>query len=538
MSHPLPQPPPRQIDVLFSARTDVGRSREHNEDNFLVDRRLRLYIVCDGLGGHHGGEIASATAVNVVREHVREHRELLEMFDGDEQERPEVLLLLEAAVKLANERIHERGRLAQTARGMGTTLSLLLVVGSRGYTAHVGDTRIYRLRDGAFSQITEDHSLLTEMQRGLHVSAETMQAVGDRIKNQVTRAVGVNPTVDVDVGSVDLRDGDRFLLASDGLHGPVPDDILASVLADPSLDAVTSRCIDLANAAGGPDNITAVVLEIETSDAEPADPSLTLARQAFALARGQAIFRGFADGDLARILDGVERVSLPPGAVLVDHDNSVSGLHILLSGELVIQDLRNAGATPVVLKPGALIFEEALLAERLAPCRITAMRHGQASLAHVPRAIFLSHAVQKPLLLVKVAQAIAISGARRLDHAVATTGSLPFYLPDPDASGDPSTRPTDRASGLNAAPPTGIGLRPGQQRAAVSSKPPGTVPPPPPGATAPALPSAQDGRSRQGERSASDTRHLTLPAIPSIKSPSLAPPLPPPLPPGRERRDD
>lgn len=538
MSHPLPSTTPKEIDVLFSARTDVGRSREHNEDNFLVDRRLRLYIVCDGLGGHHGGEIASATAVNVVREHVREHRELLEMFDGDAYERPEVLQLLEAAVKLANERIHERGRLAQSARGMGTTLSLLLIVGGRGYTAHVGDTRIYRLRGGAFTQITEDHSLLTEMQRGLQVSAETMQAVGDRIKNQVTRAVGVHPTVDVDVASIDLLDGDRFLLASDGLHGPVPDEVLATVLADPSLDAVTSRCIDLANAAGGPDNITAVVLEIETSDAAPADPALTLARQAFMLARSQPVFRSFADGDLARILDGAERVALAPGEVLVDHDGSVSGLHILLSGELVMQDLRGGGATPVVLKPGALIFEEALLAERLAPCRITAMRHGPAALAHIPRAIFLSHAVQKPLLLLKVAQAIAVSSARRLDHAVSTTGSLSFYLHDPDGSGGPSTRPIDRSAGVSAGPPTGIGLRPGQQRAAVSSKPPGSVPPPPPGATAPAIPSAQEPRSRQSERSPSDTRHLTLPAIPSIKSPSLAPPLPPPLPPGRERRDD
>ena len=505
--------------MLFSARTDIGRSREHNEDNFLVDRRFKLYIVCDGLGGHHGGEIASATAVNVVREHVREHRELLEIFADETTERPEVLQMLTAAVHLANERIHERGRLAQMARGMGTTLSLFLVVGTRGYIAHVGDTRIYRLQADRFDQITDDHSLINEMQRGLKVSAATMEAVGDKIKNQITRAVGVNPTVEVDVASIELRDGDRFLLASDGLHGPVPDPWLHEVMELPVLDAITARFIELANDAGGPDNITAVVLQIGISQGEAIDPSLTLTREAFGAARSHSLFRGFHDAEVARVCDGAERMNLAPREMLFEFGTQLSGMFILLRGDLVLQDPRNPTGLKTLVQ-GSIVAEEALLVDRSAPYRAAASRHGPAQLAYIPRAIFLSSAVQKPLLLLKVAQGIASLLASRLEHAAATTGALGLLSYDPATSEGPSTRPQNERPALLPHPPTGIGLRPGQQRAAVSSKPPGSIPTPTSG-----------DRPRAPERPHSEPRsNLTLPAIPSIRSPGLSPSLPPPLP--------
>ncbi len=527
---PLPDTTPasRQLAVIFSARTDVGRTRDHNEDNFLVDRRLKLYIVCDGLGGHHGGEIASATAVNVVREHVREHRELLEMFAEESDERREVLDLLRDAVKLANERIHERGRLSQSARSMGTTLSLMLVVGQRGYIAHVGDTRVYRLRGGNFEQLTEDHSLYNEMQRGLQVSAETIQAVGDRIRNQITRAVGVNPTVDVDVFSVPLGARDRFLLASDGLHGPVDDTRIQAYLAEPTLEAIASELIEAANAAGGPDNITAVVLELEEVDDAPGEPGVPpLLREVFAAARSHPFFAPFSDGEVARILDGVERLILAPGELLFASGQALLGTYVVLSGAISAGDSRvPTNPTHETLRRGAVLCEDALLHERPAPYNALGAPGTGAVVAIVPRAIFLSGVVQKPLLLLKVAQTIASLLGRRLDNAVLTAGQASLHVWDPRMKPRPNTRPTERPRVLPEPP---SGARGGQQaRETMPSMP--AIP------AIPSLPPAQ--RRPRSDRPGSDQpRSLTLPAIPSIKSPGMPPPLPPPLP-GANGKDE
>src|ERR1700691_5022432 len=154
--------------LRFYAATDVGRVRDHNEDNFLVDKKLALFIVADGMGGHAAGEIASAIAVRVMHEEVRRERELLDAYarrePGDDKvTRRDIVALLEQAVQRASSKVHEEAATDPNKRGMGTTLSALLIVGDQGFIAHVGDSRIYLIRGERVEQLTEDHTVVNEL---------------------------------------------------------------------------------------------------------------------------------------------------------------------------------------------------------------------------------------------------------------------------------------------------------------------------------------------------------------------------------------
>ena len=180
--------------IRFFAATDVGRVREHNEDNYLVDRKLALFIVCDGMGGHAAGEVASALAVRTVHEEIRKQRQLVDDFElgtkgaGAVSAR-ELLNLLEFAVQRACARIHEEAAADSAKRGMGTTLSAMIFVGNKGFIAHVGDSRIYQYRDGRVQQLTEDHTVFNELIKRGKLTREQIEKVAH--KNAITRAVGV-----------------------------------------------------------------------------------------------------------------------------------------------------------------------------------------------------------------------------------------------------------------------------------------------------------------------------------------------------------
>ena len=217
-----------QENVTFSAETDVGKIRDHNEDNFLVDRTLNLFVVADGMGGHQAGEVASAMAVNYLREAVQENTVLLEKFNKDEIEmdrlpeiRQKVCEIMEDAVKRASRKIWEQAQADPGKRGMGTTLSAMLIAGAYGFIAHVGDSRIYLLRSGTVRQLSEDHTLINYLLKQGKITPDQVGSVGH--KNAVTRAVGVYETVEVDIVSFDVVPGDQFLLASDGLTGYLND---------------------------------------------------------------------------------------------------------------------------------------------------------------------------------------------------------------------------------------------------------------------------------------------------------------------------
>ncbi|HEY3240691.1 MAG TPA: Stp1/IreP family PP2C-type Ser/Thr phosphatase [Acidimicrobiia bacterium] len=244
-------------------RTDVGRGRPANEDTYLVDDEDRLYAVADGMGGHRAGEVASATAIDALQAAFAEGASL------------------DQAVGEANAAVFEKASANLDMRGMGTTLTAAALLDDhRVLLGHVGDSRAYLMRDGAVTQITEDHSLVEQLVREGRLSPE--EAASHPQKAIITRALGIDPEVEVDTYPVDLRPGDRLLLCSDGLTNMLADTAIAGVLrrqSDPQEAA--DMLVDLANEAGGDDNITVVVIDaLGDSAAEGAAASAALGARA------------------------------------------------------------------------------------------------------------------------------------------------------------------------------------------------------------------------------------------------------------------
>jgi serine/threonine protein phosphatase PrpC len=243
-------------------RTDVGRRRPHNEDSYLCDDELGLYIVADGVGGNAKGEVASAESVDLVHSWVRRWRATLESHRASPTDESTGLVrrLLESAVQSACYMVFGMGQLDPRQKGMSSTLSSLLVSADNGFIAQVGDSRVYLARAGKVVQLTEDHTLVNfRLKLGLITPEEAASAPG---KNVITRAVGHQDYVEVDTLDLRTERGDRFLLCSDGLHGYLQDGELEQLI-DGDRHDVAKALIDLANDRGGRDNVTVVVCDIE-----------------------------------------------------------------------------------------------------------------------------------------------------------------------------------------------------------------------------------------------------------------------------------
>ena len=234
------------------AGSDVGRMRSGNEDSYFCGRTV--FAVADGLGGHQGGEVASAAAV-----------EPLAALDGREFPDPgEAAEALATAIREANQAILDRAAGDPSLYGMGTTVTAAAVAGDgQIQLAHVGDSRAYRLREGTLDQLTTDHTVVGELVRRGRLTPD--QAATHPERSILTRAVGLDPRVPVDLPDpLELQAGDQYLLCSDGLTEAVGDDRIAELLsAAPDGQAACRSLIDAANAAGGPDNITVVLVRVD-----------------------------------------------------------------------------------------------------------------------------------------------------------------------------------------------------------------------------------------------------------------------------------
>ncbi|HTU16176.1 MAG TPA: Stp1/IreP family PP2C-type Ser/Thr phosphatase [Solirubrobacterales bacterium] len=234
--------------------TDTGRQRQANEDSFLV--REPLFVVADGMGGAQAGEVASMTAVQAFENGLPA---------GD----PEIAL--QESIGLANRTIHDQAHSDSSLAGMGTTITAAAVDGEAEAVVigHVGDSRAYRLRDGILQRLTKDHSLVEEMRRRGQITEA--QAEDHPQRSIITRALGPEPEVQADIQSVPSAPGDLFLLCSDGLTTMLGDERIKELLVgSTSLDAATRALVDEANRAGGRDNITVVLFQVE----DPAEPLL------------------------------------------------------------------------------------------------------------------------------------------------------------------------------------------------------------------------------------------------------------------------
>ena len=236
--------------VEQAGRTDVGRQRSANEDSLVVDPPL--FAVADGMGGAKAGEVASAVAVEAV--------------EGATESGEPVEAQLANIVRQANRRIYDLAVADESRRGMGTTLTLAKVHGDEVSLAHVGDSRAYRLRGGELEQLTRDHSLVAELERSGQITPEAAEHHPQR--SIITRALGPEPDVEVDTYTLAGREGDLFLICSDGLTSMISDDEVGSILRSAgSLDEAADELVRAANQSGGKDNITVILFRLGEGEA-------------------------------------------------------------------------------------------------------------------------------------------------------------------------------------------------------------------------------------------------------------------------------
>lgn len=242
--------------------SDIGRHREVNEDSFLADDSIGLYIVADGVGGHAKGEVASAQAVEEVHGYVCREYRVVEQYlkTPTEANLYRARRLFESAVQSACYMVFGLAELDPSRKGMSTTMSALLVMDAVAIVAQVGDSRVYRLRSRESTLLTEDHTLVNyKLKHGLITPEEAENEPGRHV---ITRAVGHRDYVQVDTFSADVRLSDRFLLCSDGLHGYLSDQEVSRQMAG-ELEMAAQHLIDLANERGGRDNITVLLVDAQ-----------------------------------------------------------------------------------------------------------------------------------------------------------------------------------------------------------------------------------------------------------------------------------
>ena len=234
--------------MAATMRTDIGRKRKQNEDAAWFDEKRGVFVVADGMGGHLAGEVASQMAIDAVRRMAARHK------------KPSVDLLKKTVLG-AHERIYLHAQGHAECAGMGTTISMMWRGGGYMYIAHVGDSRIYRLRDGHMEQITQDHSLVQELVNQGVLTPEL--AAHHPMRNVITRAVGTDEGVDVDLFTKERKLGDIWLLCTDGLSGMVPDEDIARILRTKAPEAAADALLQTALDNGGRDNVTFVILKDE-----------------------------------------------------------------------------------------------------------------------------------------------------------------------------------------------------------------------------------------------------------------------------------
>jgi len=261
------------MKIISCGITDIGQRRQRNEDSYLVNDKLGLYIVADGMGGHAGGEFASKIAVKTVEDIIRgedrkkshvAHDNLLDTVEisADEPMGDSAFeeARLKEAITRAGNMIVRRAYEEPELQGMGTTATVMFIATGTAYIAHVGDSRAYCVRGKEIHQITEDHSLVHEQLKSGLITQE--QAKTHQLKNIITRSVGVQEEVDVDTFVWDVQAEDYYLICSDGLSNMIDDPEMLEVISNGDVEQGARDLVDLANERGGDDNITLILLKV------------------------------------------------------------------------------------------------------------------------------------------------------------------------------------------------------------------------------------------------------------------------------------
>ncbi|HEY6722914.1 MAG TPA: protein phosphatase 2C domain-containing protein, partial [Polyangiaceae bacterium] len=374
------------MQALGRGNSDVGQKRSQNEDRYVIDDELGLYVVSDGMGGHAAGEVAAETAINAVVEHVKGAREELAGQNGGVVEAARLVDIGRTAVEHACAEVYRLATSSSEYSGMGCTLTLLLVTGNRATLAHVGDTRLYLHRGGQTYQMTTDHTFSAELVRSGYLKHE--DAKKHMYSNVLTRCIGSQPAVQIDTLGFEVFSGDRFLLCSDGLSEYVPNlDWLSASLGANDPGKIPDHLIAFANEAGGHDNITAVVVEVDDPTPELPEPRRDSLYDNDALA-GIFLFHSLPLVQLEQVRSAFEVRLCGTGETLVSQGEPNATLWIVADGAV---EVSKDDQVITVLGPGGHVGTGTLLCRRAAgatlrartPSRVLALE-GQAllQLAH------------------------------------------------------------------------------------------------------------------------------------------------------------
>jgi PPM family protein phosphatase len=347
--------------VRFYAATDVGCVRDHNEDNFLVDKTIGLYVVADGMGGHAAGEVASAMAVRALHEELKRESTMLTDFvsgarGASKVTARDISMLLEHGVHAACSKIYEAAQKDPQKRGMGTTLSALLVLGSQGFIAHAGDSRVYLARAGTVAQLTLDHTVENEVIKKQKLSPEQLAKLLPK-KNALMRAVGVYERVDVDTLVIELLPGDSLLLSSDGLTQYLsgPEELIPYAKDDG--DKSAKALVELARARGGSDNITVIWVKIFGDATEAMARSNRVARKREVLKK-VPIFARLDERELMRVMQAADSKEYKANESIVQEAERGEELFVVLSGRVQV---KRGDQVLTKLGPGEHFGEMALI---------------------------------------------------------------------------------------------------------------------------------------------------------------------------------
>jgi PPM family protein phosphatase len=428
------------MDILAHGQTDVGKKRDHNEDFFLCDSGLGLFVVCDGMGGHAAGEVASYHASQTVQRVIEENAELIaEARTNDTPAmREKAAALVETAVQTACAEIFKMATADSGKAGMGTTLVMILMIGDKGVMGHVGDSRLYMVRSGQIHQLSEDHSYCTEMIKRGKMTRE--QAEQSPYANVITRAVGIQESVEVDTLIFDILPEDTFLICSDGLHGYMDDpNELAEHMAGEALDAIPQKLIDLANDRGGKDNVTALVVRgvADTADSEKETQRAEEVNLKLETLKKIPLFRYLTYQELVKILNITFIENAREGANIIKEGDTGEELYIVLAGKVSVS---RGGKEIVDLHPGVHFGEMALVDQ--SPRSATIVAKEDTRLLVVERKNFYRLIRKEPVLAVKLLWSFVQVLSRRLrDTNEQLSGArtqlesgreLPFHQSDDD----------------------------------------------------------------------------------------------------------
>jgi PPM family protein phosphatase len=422
--------------VDMAAATDKGQTRAHNEDNFLIDPAFGLAVVCDGMGGAAGGAVASLLAVQAFRQAIVAHKQTLRDYIDCENapaaiNKHDILHLLQLAANAASRAVFQEASRDLSKRGMGTTLVAVLVLNNHAFVVNVGDSRAYISRQGELEQLTRDHNVFNELIRRRKVPAGSARELAS--KHALTRAVGVYEHCEADTLVIDVAEGDRLLLCSDGLYryfegsDGSTDELRLALLGDDA-QQVADELVEHANLRGGKDNITAVTVTLgRMGDYDPRVLSSLIAKRKVLAA--SPLFALLDERELLRVLALTEVQRCYPGSVIIEQDTLGAEMYLVLSGFVGVY---RAEALVAELQAGEHFGEMALLRNRPRSAHARALT--MTELLVIPRESFYSLLRSEPELGMKLLWQFTNVLADRLADTTRELGESREELRAPDLS--------------------------------------------------------------------------------------------------------